>query len=416
MVNFSRFVANRIRSSVDGTEVSRPAVRIATAGICIGVAVMIVTIFVAIGFKGEVRDKVIGFGGDIEVTNFENNNTYEMRPITAPEELISKLQSLDGVSRVERFATKPGMLKTDSVFAAVVYKGVDSTYNMSFYRKSLVDCNTSSENLTQPLGKNEILISEILAKKLNLWVDSAIYCYFIQDKIRVRKFIVAGIYSTDFYDYDNLFVIGDLRVVQQLNEWDSVQVSGLEVYVEDFNMLSEVGDDVYFATANRLDENGESLYSRTICEINSQVFSWLALLDTNVWVIIMLMLAVAGFNMISGLIILILDGINLIGIMRALGSTIWDVRKIFIWQAVSLIGKGMFWGNIIGLTLCLIQYFTHIIPLDPTAYYVSYVPIRFDWLLWMVLNIGTLLFSLLVLVGPSHIVSRISPAQVMRYE
>lgn len=416
MVKFSRFVANRIRSSADGTEVSRPAVRVAITGIGIGVAVMIVTIFVAVGFKGEVRDKVIGFGGDIEVTNFENNNTYEMRPITVSDDLMDKLRNIDGVTRVERFATKPGMLKTDSTFAAVVFKGVDSTYNRSFYQRSLVDVMPDLADMAHPIGKNQIFISEIIAKKLNLWVDSVVYCYFIQDKVRVRKLTVAGVYSTDFYDYDNLFILGNLNVVRTLNGWDSLQVSGLELYVDDYNRLAEIGDDVYFATANRLDSNGEALYSRTIREINPQVFSWLALLDTNVWVIILLMLAVAGFNMISGLIILILDGIQLIGVMRALGSTIWEVRKIFIWQAVALIGKGMIYGNIAGLVICAIQYFTHLIPLDATVYYVSYVPVSFNWLLWALLNIATLLFSLLILVGPSHIVSRISPAQVMRYE
>ena len=177
-----------------------------------------------------------------------------------------------------------------------------------------------------------------------------------------------------------------------------------------------MSDDVYFATANRLGANGEALYTRTIREISPQIFSWLALLDTNVWVIILLMLSVAGFNMISGLIILILDGIQLIGVMRALGASIWEVRKIFIYQAAYLVFRGMFWGNVAGLALCTLQYLTHLIPLDPSAYYVSYVPVNFDWLTWVILNAGTLLFSLLILVGPSHIVSCISPAQVMRYE
>ncbi len=376
---------------------------------------MIITIFIAVGFKSEVREKVIGFGGDIEITNFENNNTYEMRPISVSDTLIDKLLNIDGVRNVERFATKPGMIKTDSAFETIVFKGVDETYNLSFFERNMVDVACSQpEHLST--SKGEVFISELIARKLNLWTDSVIYCYFIQDKIRVRKLKVAGVYSTDFEEYDQLFVVGNIEVVQQLNEWDSTQVSGLEIYIDDYNRLAEIGDDVYFATANKLNTAGEALYTRTIREINPQIFSWLALLDTNVWVIILLMLSVAGFNIISGLIILILDGIQLIGTLRALGATVWEVRKVFLYQALYLIGIGMALGNIAGLALCAVQYFTHIIPLDPTAYYVSYVPIKFDWLLWGLLNIGTLIFSLLILVGPSHIVSRISPAQVMRYE
>ncbi len=409
-MNTYRFVANRVRLEADGTKVSRPAVFVAMLGISIGIAVMIVTIFVATGFKQTVRDKVIGFAGDIEITNFENNNTYEMRPITVSDTLITKLKNISGVRNVERFATKPGMIKTDSAFAAIVFKGVDSDYDMSFYQKNMV------EHKGGQLGKNEVIISKMVAQQLGLWVDSAIYCYFLEEKIRVRKLTVAGVYSTDLEEYDKLFVVGDIEVVQRLNDWDSLQVSGLEVYVEDYNRLVEVSDEVYFATANKLGTNGEALYTRTIREINPQIFSWLALLDTNVWVIILLMLSVAGFNMISGLIILILDGVQLIGVMRALGSTIWNVRKIFIYQAAYIVFRGMFWGNIAGLALCAVQYFTHLIPLNPSAYYVSYVPINFDWLLWVILNVATLFFSLLILVGPSHIVSRISPAQVMRYE
>jgi len=414
-VNYYHFIANRIRTTSDGTEVSRPAVRVAISGMAIGIMIMIVTIFIAVGFKSEVRDKVIGFGGDIEVTNFENNNTYEMRPITISDTLVTKLSTIDGVRRVERFATKPGVIKTDSAFETIVFKGVDESYDMTFFERNIVDvANTKDYGLK--VAKNEVIISDLIAHKLNLWTDSTIYCYFIQDKIKVRKFKVVGVYSTDFEEYDQLFIVGNLRIVQQLNEWDSLQVSGLEIYIDDYNRLAQIGDEVYFATANKLNTSGEALYSRTIREINPQIFSWLALLDTNVWVIIFLMLSVAGFNIISGLIILILDGIQLIGTMRALGATVWNVRKIFLYQASYLIGYGMLWGNIIGLALCAIQYYTHLIPLDPTAYYVSYVPIRFDWLLWAILNIGTLIFSLLILVGPSHIVSRISPAQVMRYE
>lgn len=410
-MNFPYFIAQRLIKQGGQSDRSKPAVRVAVLGMSIGIIVMIITIFVAIGFKKEVKNKIVGFRGDIEITNFENNNTYEMRPITVSDSLIGRVKSLHGVVRADCFATKPGMIKTDSSFQSVVFKGVDSTYNWSFFEHNL------KEGRLPKTGTNEILLSNNVVRKLQLALDTTVFCYFLQsNSIRVRKMQVVGVYSTDLEDYDNLFVIGDLGVVQKLNGWDENQVSGIEIGVDNYDNLNTIADEVYFATANRLNKDGEALYTQTIQDLNSQMFAWLELLDMNVLIIILLMLAVAGFNIISGLIIIILDSVTLVGVLKTLGATNWTVRKVFLWQAVYLVLKGMIWGNIVGLLLCVIQYYTHVIPLDPSAYYVSYVPIYFDWLWWVVLNLGTLMVSFLILLGPSHIITNISPAKVMHYE
>jgi lipoprotein-releasing system permease protein len=251
---------------------------------------------------------------------------------------------------------------------------------------------------------------------LGLKLGDSFYTYFIQDRVRARKFKIVGIYSTNFIEYDKLFLLTDIRQVQQLNDWSPDSYSGLEVLINDFNHIDEVGDAVYSATANRFNKEGAAYSTQTIKQLNPQIFSWLDLLDMNVWVILILMLAVAGFNMISGLLILILERTNMIGILKSIGATDWSVRKIFLYHSFFLIGKGMLWGNVIGLSLCAIQYFTGVVPLDPEAYYVATVPITFNWLYIILLNLGTLLASILMMIGPSYLITKINPARIIRYE
>ncbi len=267
-----------------------------------------------------------------------------------------------------------------------------------------------------PQKRNEVIISQELSRLMQLDIDSTFICYFIQEQVRARKLTISGIYNTDFSEYDLRFIIGDITQVQQLNGWDSTQVSGIDVRIENFNDLEDVTNRVYFRTANQEDADGNFLYTHNIQQTNPSIFSWLDLLDMNVVVIIILMLCVAGICMCSGLIILILEGIQFIGVMKALGANNSLIRRIYLWQAAFLIGKGMVVGNLIGLVLCALQYFFHIIPLDPTAYYVSYVPIAFAWGWWLVLNLGTFLVSMAIMLLPSIVVTKISPAQVMRYE
>ena len=413
-MNLEYFIAKRIHFQQGRKNISRPAVRIATIGIALGLAVMLISVAVVIGFKNEVRNKTIGFGGHIQVTNFDNNNTYAMNPIQMDTSLINKVKAIDGVRHVERFSTKPGIIKTDSEFEGIVLKGVDNGFDWDFFKSNLIEGKIP--DVSSPTPGNQVIISKYLANLLGLKLGDSFYTYFIQDQVRARKFKISGIYSTNFIEYDKLFLLTDMRQVQALNDWDSASFSGLEVLITDFNHIDEIGDAVYDATANKFNKEGNAYTTLTIKQLNPQIFSWLELLDMNVWVILILMLAVAGFNMISGLLILILERTNMIGILKSVGATNWSIRKIFLYHSFFLIGKGMLWGNIIGLSICAIQYFTGIIPLDPEAYYVATVPINFNWMYILLLNVGTLLASILMMIGPSYLITKINPARIIRYE
>ena len=390
---------NNVRSS-------RPAVRVALLGIMIGVLIMIVAISVVIGFKREITQKVAGFGSHIQVVNFDNNSTYELQPIRVTDSLLNAIRQIDHVTHISQFATKPGIIKTDSTFQGIVFKGTDY---WDYFSQNIIEG-------TLPENENEILLSKELANSLRVKVDDRLLCYFIEDELRVRRLHVTGIYNTCMVEMDKVFVLGHIDMVRRLSEWDKDQVSGLEILVEDLLHLPEATESVYFATANRLDKDGNTLYTQNLQQLNPQIFGWLDLLDMNVIIIIVLMLCVSGFSIITGLIILILDSIALIGTLKALGANDRFVRRIFVYQALMLIGKGMLWGNIIGLGVCALQYFTHMIPLEASSYYVSYVPMAFAWGWWLLLNIGTLLVSWLILLAPSAIVTQISPAKVMHFE
>jgi len=413
-LNLEYFIAKRIHFQQGKKNVSRPAVRIATIGIALGLAVMIISVAVVIGFKNEIRNKTIGFGGHIQITNFDNNNTYAMNPIKADNALIKKIASLDGVRHVEKFATKPGIIKTDTEFQGIVIKGVDANFDWNFFKSNMVEGRII--DVSHSTASKEVVLSKYMANLLGLKLGDSFFTYFIQDQVRARKFKIVGIYSTNFIEYDKLFLIADMRQVQALNDWDKDSFSGLEVLISDFDRIDEVGDAVYDVTANKFNKEGAAYSTQTIKQINPQIFSWLDLLDMNVWVILFLMLAVSGFNMISGLLILILERTNMIGILKSIGTTNWSVRKIFLYHSFFLIGKGMLWGNFIGLSLCAIQYFTGIVPLDPEAYYVATVPIYFNWLYIILLNVGTLIASLLMMIGPSYLITKINPAKIIRYE
>ena len=400
-------IAKRLYFSEEGkARTSRPAVRVALGGILIGVMVMIVAICVVVGFKQEIQRKVAGFGSHIQVVNFDNNATYELQPVEVSDSLLQKLRGLSYVKQVSTFASKPGILKTDSAFQGIIFKGTDY---WDYFAENLVSGSLPEE-------KNEVIISTVLANQLHLAVGDAILCYFVQEDLRVRKLYVSGLYNTCMSEMDRLFVLGDIDLVRQLNHWRASQASGIEVLVDDLRHLQEAADGVYFATANRLDEAGNAFYTQTLEQLNPQIFGWLDLLDMNVVIIIVLMLCVSGFSIITGLIILILESITLIGTLKALGAHNRFVRRIFIYEAILLVGKGMLWGNVLGLGLVALQYFTQVIPLDASIYYVSYVPMAFPWGWLVALNIGVLLVAWVIMLAPSAIVSQISPAKVMHFE
>jgi lipoprotein-releasing system permease protein len=409
MPNNAFKIASRLYFAQSGeNRHSRPAVRVALAGMIVGVIVMILTICIVVGFKQTITDKIAGFGAHIQVVSFDNNNTYDMQPIEVSDSLLSQLSSFPHVVTAVPFITKPGMLKTDSAFQGMVLKGTDY---WDFFARNIIEG-------TLPTTPQEVLISLSMAKELQLHLGSAVTAYFVDDTdIRARRFTIVGLYDTGFKQYDDLFVLTPLETVRRLQAWDLNVYSGVEILIDNMRCLDDVADDIYFATVRQMDENGyHTYYVQTLQDQNPAIFAWLDLLDMNVVVIIILMLLVSGFNIVSGLIILILDGVQLIGTLKALGADNRFVRQIFMTQAAWLIGKGILWGNIIGLGLAAIQYVFHLVPLDAATYYVSYVPISFAWGWIVLLNVLTIVVSLLILLLPSMIISKISPAKVMHFE
>lgn len=414
-MSLSLFIARHIyRESDGGKQVSRPAVLIAMAGIAIGLAVMIIAVAVVIGFKSEVRNKVIGFGSHIQITNLDAVNSYETHPVAADDSLLTVLREYPEVSHVQRYSTKPGMIKTDDAFQGMVLKGVGPEFDSRFIKEYLLEGEIPA--FSDSVSSNQVLISKSLADKMKLKLGDKIYTYYIQDDIRARRLTIAGIYQTNFSEYDNLFLLTDLNLVNRLNGWKPSQVSGVELQVRDYDKLEDITYEIALDTDNQRDKFGGTYFVRNIEQLNPQIFAWLDLLDLNVWVILFLMIGVAGFTMISGLLIIIIERTNMIGILKALGANNFTIRKTFLWFSVFLIGKGMLWGNVVGLAFCILQSQFGIFQLDPETYYVDTVPVSFNVLLFLLINIGTLLTSVLMLIGPSYLITKINPASSMRYE
>lgn len=402
-------IAMRLYFSKDGEKrTSRPAVRVALAGMIVGVLVMILTICVVVGFKQTITQKIAGFGAHIQLVSFDNNNTYDMQPIEVDDSLLCQLKSYPHVQAVAPFITKPGMLKTDSAFHGIVLKGTDY---WDFFAANLLEG-------TIPQSPQEVIVSQSVINRLNLQIGGAVNAYFVDESdVRARRWKIVGVYQTGFEQFDQLFVLTSLEATRRLQGWEEKTYSGVEVLLNDVNHIEEVADEMYFDVVNRVDENGYNIYYiQTLHQQNPAIFAWLDLLNMNVVVIIILMLLVAGFNIISGLIILIMESVQLIGTLKAMGADNRFVRRIFLTQAALLVGKGVLWGNIIGLAIAAIQYFGHLIPLDPITYYVSYVPIAFAWEWIILLNVLTIALSMLILLLPSMLITRISPAKVMHFE
>ncbi len=410
------FLAKRIYGSEgDGHQVSRPAIRIATIGVAIGIAVMIITVSVILGFKHTIRDKIVGFGSHIQVTSYAAQQTAIPVPISLTKQEIQQLRHLPNVRHLERYVLTQGILKTDSDFLGVAFKGIDQHYDLTFLRQCMVEGDLPVFNDTK--SSNKLVISRQIANTLHLKVGQKVFAYFIAyDDVRVRRFTICGIYQSNMKQFDDVLCITDLRTTLKLNEWADDQMSGIELQIRDFELLDETSQQVTEIVKNQTDSYGETLTSQTIYEAYPQVFSWLSLLDINVWIILALMIAVAGFTMISGLLIIILERTQMIGLLKALGARNRTVRHTFLWFAVFIIGQGLLAGNIIGLGLVLLQQHYGIVKLDPTTYYVSTAPVEISIPLVVLLNVVTLLLSVFVLLAPSHLVSRIHPAKAIRFE
>lgn len=415
-MNWKLFIARRIYRSREGEkEVSKPAVRIAMTGIAVGLAVMIVAVAVVIGFKHEVRDKVAGLGADIAVTNFDAQRSYETIPIAAGDSLLAELRSTEGICHVQRYSTKPGMIMTDEDFLGMVLKGVAQEYDWTFLKKHLLEGEIPE--FTDTASANRVLVSKTIANKLKLNLGDKLHTYYIEGKnVRARRLQVAGIYQTNFALFDDMFLITDLYTVNRLNGWKKDQASGIEMEIGDYGQLEEMKENVRSKVDMQTDRYGSTYYVQTVEEQNPQIFAWLDLLDMNVWVILVLMTGVAGFTMISGLLIIILERTNMIGVLKALGADNLSIRRIFLNFSVLLIGKGMLWGNVIGLAFCFVQSRFEVFKLDPATYYVSHVPVEMNWGLYVLLNVCTLLVSVLMLIGPSYLITRIHPAKSIRFE
>ena len=415
-MNWKLFVARRIYRSKEGErEVSKPAVLIAMWGIAIGLAVMIVAVAVVIGFKHEVRDKVVGIGSDITITNFDAQKSYETVPVVAGDSLLDALRAMEGVKHVQRYSTKPGMIMTEDNFLGMVLKGVSQEYDWTFLKEHLLEGEIPA--FTDSASTNRTLVSRTIANKLNLKLGDKLYTYYISaENVRARRLEVAGIYQTNFSIYDDMFLLTDLYTVNRLNAWQADQASGIELEVADVSRLEETKEAISAEVDMLKDRYGATYYTQTVEESNPQIFAWLDLLDMNVWVILILMTGVAGFTMISGLLIIILERTNMIGVLKALGADNLAIRKVFLSFSVFLIGRGMLWGNIIGLSFVFIQSQFHLFKLDPSIYYVDSVPVAFNLWWWVLLNVCSLLASVLMLVGPSYLIAHIHPAKSIRFE
>jgi lipoprotein-releasing system permease protein len=415
-LNLPLFIARRIYGTEDARrQVSRPAIRIATLGVAIGVAVMIITVCVVLGFKHTIRDKVVGFGSHIQIQNFMSQQTASPAPISISDSLLNQLRQMPGVRHVECYALTQGILKTDNDFLGVGFKGIGSDYDLTFLKKHLVEGEMPV--FSSDKSNNHLLISRMMADKLRLKAGDRIYAYFIaEDNVRARKFTIKGIYETHMNQFDQSICFTDLPTSVKLNSWEPDQCSGAEVLVEDFDRLEETAQYIVKDVNRKTDRYGEIITSQTIYEAYPHVFQWLSLLDINVWIIFALMVAVAGFTMVSGLLIIILERTQMIGILKALGMRNSTVRHTFLWFAVFIIGRGLILGNIIGLGLVLLQQYTGIIHLDPASYYVDTAPMELNIPVILLLNVATLLICVFVLIAPSYLVSHIHPARSMRYE
>jgi len=406
-LSFAYFIANRITFKSKRT-FSKLIVRIAIVGIMLGLGVMILTLAIVRGFKQEIREKIRGFSGDIQVIKFDLNNSFENSPFSADNNFVKKALTLNNINTVVPFAMKPGIIKTHTEIEGVVLKGVDKTYNWAFFKKNLITGKLLDFTDTVQ-SKKQLMISQVIADRLRLKVGDKILMYFVQESLRIRSFTITGIFSTGIEEVDKQYVIGDLSLINRLNNWKPDEIGGYEIQLHNFDEIN--------ATANNLDDVlPTKLKSFTVMENYSVIFGWLDLLDGNTFVVLTLMILVAVINMISALLIMIVERTTLVGMLKAMGASNWIIQKVFLYNAFYLIGLGMLFGNIFGIGFGYFQSHTHFFKLDQASYYMSFVPIQFNWVELVVLNICTLIICLLVMILPSMLVTRIEPVKAIQFK
>lgn len=410
-MNFELFIAKRIIAGKEyKNSISSPIIKIATIAITLGITVMLIAVSIGTGFQQKIRDKMAGFKGHIQIVNYDNNNSeVSTVPIDKNQPFYPKFSGIEGIKNVQVYANKFGVIRTEDDFEGIILKGVSNDYDFTFFKEYLVEGRLPDFNLKR---NKEILISKSIANRLKLQLNDTISVIFSAEHRKtpfaMRSPIIVGVYDTGFEQFDKTMLIGDIREVQRLNNWDSNQVGGFEVLIDDFETLEEKGDEIYSTI-------GVTLNSETIANNYPMIFNWLDILDNNVWVIIGIMILVAGINMVTALLVLILEQVQLVGILKALGSINWSIRKIFLYNASYLILKGLLYGNIIGLGILCIQKYFKVITLNPENYYVSTVPVSIDFLAILLLNIGTLVLCFVMLIIPSYIITKIHPSKSIKF-
>lgn len=410
-LNYELFIAKRI---IVGKEyknsISSPIIKIAVTAIALGIIIMLIAVAISAGFQTKIRDKMAGFKGHIQIVNYDTNNSdLSTVPIDKNQDFYPEFKNIAGIKKVQVYANKGGIIRTDTDFEGIIFKGVSKDYDWSFFEDYLVDGRIP--NLYLP-RTTEILLSKTLINRLNLKLKDTIKATFLKNSASTlpsnRKYTIVGIYNTGFAEFDKSIMIGDLREVQRLNKWTENQVGGFEVLIDNFDQIKQKDDEIY-------NEIGSTLNSKTIVDTYANIFDWIQLFDNNVWFIIGIMILIAGINMITALLVLILERVQMIGILKALGSDNKSIRKIFLYNASYLILKGLFWGNIIGFTLLLLQKHFGIITLDPATYYVREVPVYTSFLAVFLLNLGTLTLCILMLLIPSYIIAKIYPSKSIKF-
>jgi len=404
-VNFERFIAVK---TLKPEGLARPIARVAVISIALGLSVMIIAVAIVTGFQKQIREKVVGFGGHIQITEYNTNSSYEYPPVDRNPPFMPKLKALPGIKHIQVFGIKAGIVSTGKQIQGVVMKGIDRDFDTAFFAKRLIKGRMPI--LKDTVTSQDILVSRTLSMLLGLKVGGPLRVFFINSgEVRARRFNICGIYETELAEFDKIYIIGDIRHIQKLNNWKSNQIAGFEILISDFNDIDEMGHKVF----NQVSYN---LNARTIKQLYPQIFDWLELMDMNVLIILILMVIVAVITMISTLLILILEQTTLIGLLKAMGAPNWSIRRIFLMKAAWLTLKGMLWGNVIALTICILQIKLHFLTLPQETYYMAFVPINLNPIHVLLINAGTLLICTVMLVVPSYIIARIQPVKAIRWE
>jgi lipoprotein-releasing system permease protein len=411
-LNLEYFIAKRLITAKDyKSSISAPIIKIAISAIAIGMIMMIVSVATGIGLQQKIREKIAAFNGHIIISNYDNNQSeVTLTPISINQDFYPKFTSVQGINHVQAIASKAGIIRTENAFEGIIFKGVGKDYQWNNIKEYLI--SGKIPNVSQEIN-SEVMISQFLANRLNLKIGDAFNTFFIKENQNqlpnIRRFKITGIFNSGFQEFDATYIIGDIRHVQRINKWNPNEVGAFEVFVSDFDNIQTKGEEVYQQTSSTLD-------TKTIIEKYSYIFEWLQLFDFNIVVILVIMIVVATINMVVALLVLILERTQMIGILKALGANNWSVRKIFLYNAFYLIIKGLFWGNLIGISLLLIQQYFGIIKLNPENYYVNQAPVYFNIGYILLLNLLTIVVCALVLLIPSYIITKITPVKAIRYE